>query len=94
MVKVVAQNVIKPEHLDVVKPLFRQLIEATHKEEGCISYILYEDVNDPTCFVFIEEWKSQAALDAHMASPHFTSIIPQIREYAAKPSAANILKEF
>ncbi|ASY57536.1 MULTISPECIES: putative quinol monooxygenase [Sinorhizobium] len=49
------------------------LIEATRKEEGCISYDLYLKPAEPNALVFVETWKSRAALDAHFAEPHLKS---------------------
>lgn len=94
MIKVIAQQFIKPEHMETVAPLYRQIVEETIKEPGCISYVLHQDINDPTHFVFIEEWKDQAALDIHMNSPHYTTIIPQIKGYSAQPTVATLLKVF
>lgn len=46
------------------------MMEATHKEEGCISYVFSRDLNEPGAFRIFEEWQSQEALDLHFASPH------------------------
>ncbi len=55
---------------DEVVALAAPLIEATRKEEGCISYDLYRKAAEPDTLVFVETWKSRAALDAHFAEPH------------------------
>ena len=55
------------EFLQVTK----ELIAETRKEAGCVSYFLYQSTEDITEFTFLEQWESQAALDAHAASPHF-----------------------
>jgi len=49
----------------------KDLIAETRKEAGCVSYNLYQSTGDSTEFAFLEEWESQAALDAHNASAHF-----------------------
>ena len=49
------------------------LIEPTRKEEGCISYELYQDVTNPGRFTFIENWQSKEHLDVHMKSPHLVA---------------------
>ena len=38
MLKVIAQDFIKLEHLDRVMPLYRELVEKTKAEPRCISY--------------------------------------------------------
>ncbi|WP_235896328.1 putative quinol monooxygenase, partial [Yersinia rochesterensis] len=67
MLKVIAQDFIKPEHISDVTPLYKELVERTKLEPLCISYDLFIDHKDPGNFIFIEEWPDQAALDIHCA---------------------------
>ncbi|WP_423139831.1 putative quinol monooxygenase [Providencia alcalifaciens] len=86
MLKVIAEDFIKPEAMEIVLPLYKELVEATKKEPLCIAYDLYIDEKDPGHFVFIEEWPNQAALDAHCASEHFQRLVPMInRHQKAEP---------
>lgn len=94
MLKLIADNFIKEECLDTVAPLFAELVETTKKESGCIAYDLYVNENDHTHFVFVEEWTNREALDAHMASEHFTRLVPQIGQYAYKKGTPLFLKAF
>ena len=41
------------------------LVEPSRGEDGNIRYDLFEDLNDPGCFVFVEEWASVEARDRH-----------------------------
>jgi quinol monooxygenase YgiN len=50
-----------------------RMAEATRKEAGCTQYVFSGDLSDPGCFRIFEEWESQAALDAHFASPHMAA---------------------
>ncbi len=84
MLKVIAEDFIKPEYVDTVLPFYRELVAATKKELLCIAYDLYRDEKDPGHFIFIEEWPDRAALDAHCASEHFTRLVPLIDRYARK----------
>lgn len=72
MLKVIAQNSIKPEQVDAVLPLYRELVAKTRQEADCLGYDLFIDQKDPGHFVFIETWPDRAALDAHCRSEHFT----------------------
>ena len=78
MLKVIAEDFIKPEHLDRVRPWYAELVEKTRLEPDCIAYDLYVDHKDPGHFIFIEQWPNQAALDAHCQSEHFKRLVPQI----------------
>jgi quinol monooxygenase YgiN len=67
---VVATIPVKPEHVDALRAALTQLAEATREESGCLSYDLFESAAAPGTFVTLERWVDQAALDAHMESPH------------------------
>lgn len=84
MLKVIAQDFIKPDHISDVMPLYRELVEKTKLEPLCISYNLYIDHKNPGDFVFIEEWPDQAALDIHCATEYFRRLVPQINQYQRK----------
>lgn len=81
MLKVIAQDFIKPEAIDTVLPFYRELVAATKQEPLCIAYDLYVDEKDPGHFIFIEEWPNQAALDTHCASEHFQRLVPMIDKH-------------
>ena len=94
MIKVVASNYIKSEHINTAEPLFREMIAATQKEKGCIEYRLFVKKDNPGHYVYVEEWESKVDLDNHMASEHFKRIIPQIDKLKSKNSDVLIMDEF
>ncbi|WP_075291130.1 putative quinol monooxygenase [Pararhizobium arenae] len=68
--------------------LFRLLVDQvgpTRAEHGCIDYNLHIDAADPCVFVFYENWKTQADLDAHMDMNHLKPLLSQIDRLLAKP---------
>ncbi|HEY0594920.1 putative quinol monooxygenase [Sphingopyxis sp.] len=81
MLKVIAQDFIKPDAVDIVLPLYRELVEATRAEPLCIAYDLFEDRKDPGHFIFVEEWPDQAALDTHCRTEHFMRLVPLINAH-------------
>lgn len=93
MIKVVAKSFAKPDKLDKILKLSAEMVEKTVKEEGCIKYELFQDIKAPEVLVIIEEWESEEALSRHMASEHFTRIVPQLNELREKASEVNILKK-
>ena len=80
MIVVYAKSNIKEENAEKFLELAEKLVEETRKETGNISYELIRDLEDRTTFAFLEKWENPEFLDAHMKTPHFTSIIPQIGE--------------
>lgn len=68
--RVVARMIARPEAVDEVRAVLSGLVGPTRAEAGCVVYELLQNRNDPTDFTFVEEWESDAALDAHLASEH------------------------
>ncbi len=64
---------IPADKLDQARPLMKAVIEETRKEDGCLFYSFGEDVLQPGLIVIAEAWRDEAALGAHLGSPHFTA---------------------
>lgn len=94
MLKVIAQDFMKVESLDTVRPLYRELVELTRQEPDCIAYDLFVDNADPGHFIFVEQWPDQAALDAHCRSAHFTRLVPQINAHQRAPCIITKMEAF
>jgi quinol monooxygenase YgiN len=63
-----------------VRELLESLIAPTRAEADCTTYALHQGSQDPAVFVFIEHWTDQAALDAHLGTPHLQAALPKIPE--------------
>jgi len=70
---VVAIAETSADRAEELKSICMGLIEPTRKEEGCISYDLYQDTTNPGRFTFIENWKSKEHLDVHLKTPHLVA---------------------
>ena len=92
MIKIVAKNIVKEENKSKFIEIAKELIIKSRKEEGCISYNLYESV-DGKCLTFIEEWKDEKAVEMHNNSEHFKSIVPKLNELAEGDTDAVLYKE-
>lgn len=94
MLKLIAEDYIKLEHLETVKPLYRELVEKTQLEPDCLAYNLFVDQKDPGHFIFIEEWPNELALEKHCNSEHFTRLVPLINSYQSKTGTFLRMNEF
>lgn len=81
MLKLIAEDFIQIDKIDIVLPLYNELVKKTKLEQGCIAYDLFHDLKEQGHFVFIEEWVDRAALNAHVQSEHFQRLVPQIDQY-------------
>jgi len=90
---IVATVTVKPEFKDDVLKAIKTVVDATRKEPGCIFYDVFEDVNNPLKFVFIETWKSKEAIDSHNSSVHLTNFVKTI-EGKATLEAGTLKQKF
>ena len=81
---------IKADKVDEFAAAAKTIIAASRAEPGCISYTLYQDPYDKTAFFFFEEWKDQAAIDSHFATPHFKAFGEKMKNLAAGPAGITI----
>jgi quinol monooxygenase YgiN len=78
MISIVAKFEVNTGKEQKFLELVKELAVASQAEEGCIEYILHNDVQKPLTYCIIEKWKDQKAIDSHNSSAHFTSIVPKI----------------
>ena len=89
-IRVVARFIAKPESVEEVKRILSEMVEPTRSEDGCITYDLLHNVDDPTDFTFVEEWSSRADLDRHSRSEHLRIGRELIKEHLAESSDVRI----
>lgn len=76
----VARLRAKPGKEAAAEALLRGLVAPTRKEPGCAGYVLHRSRAEPGVFLFYEEWKDRAALDAHLAMPYIQAAFAKIPE--------------
>lgn len=91
-IRIVARLIANPDSVDQVRLILSNLIKPTRNESGCISYELLQNRTDQTDFTFVEEWESDAAIDAHLTTKHIMDALtklagllsggPDIRRYS------------
>jgi quinol monooxygenase YgiN len=71
MVSYTVRMTFRPDDREEIATILRELTDASRQEPGCISYIPHRVESDPDTIVIYEQYRDQAALDAHRATPHF-----------------------
>jgi quinol monooxygenase YgiN len=61
---------IPPKQFRELAPHMEAVIAETRKEDGCLAYSYARDVADAGLIRVFEHWRDQAALDAHVKTPH------------------------
>lgn len=64
---IVAPLYAKKDQIELLKSELHKLIEITRNEEGCLNYDLHQDNENPTHFLFFENWESRDLWQKHMA---------------------------
>jgi quinol monooxygenase YgiN len=77
----------KPGHEEELGRRMMALITPTLAEPGCINYDLHRSNTDPAVWIFYENWRSQADLDAHMQTEHYKSFFSRADEVLAHVDA-------
>ena len=91
-VHVIARFAAREGKEDQIKVLLQGMLTPTRAESGCESYELYES-DSRGRFYLNETWESQAALDRHLATPHFKRLEQTGRELVRESFEVNVVKE-
>ena len=65
---------------------FAKLKPLVLAEPGCLQYDLFADASHENKFVLVEQWTSQAALDAHDQTAHMVEADRLNPSFRAKPA--------
>ncbi|AML50145.1 putative quinol monooxygenase [Falsihalocynthiibacter arcticus] len=70
---IVANIRANPDQVDLVKAELLKLIDATRAEAGCVNYDLHQDNENPSHFMFYENWDTRELWQTHMNAPHLAA---------------------
>jgi quinol monooxygenase YgiN len=75
MVSLTVRLRFSSEDRDEVVQLFREMARATRQEPGCVSYVPHWVESDPSTALIYEQYRDEAAVEAHRASAHFAKFV-------------------
>ena len=58
---------VRTERRSDLLETMRGMMEPTRVERGCLSFRLYQDVENRNTFILIEEWETQEDLERHIS---------------------------
>ncbi|MEY8118422.1 putative quinol monooxygenase [Falsihalocynthiibacter sp. BN13B15] len=67
---IVANIKANPDQVELVKAELLKLIDATRAEAGCVNYDLHQDNENPSHFMFYENWDTRELWQTHLNAPH------------------------
>jgi quinol monooxygenase YgiN len=75
---VIGQGRLKTDHRDAAIAAANEMSTSSLAEPGCLDYRFWLSASDPDSMLVLEQWQDQAALDAHLATPHLARFIEAI----------------
>jgi quinol monooxygenase YgiN len=78
MIVVAGSMRVDPAHRERFLAATAAVTAATRSEPGNVHYRYSRDEDDPSLVLIFEEWESEAALDAHFATPHMQEFLAAI----------------
>jgi quinol monooxygenase YgiN len=80
---IVARLIVKEGQEEAFIKVASMLVAATRQEAGNLFYSLYQSPFNPAEFIFYEEYKDDAAFQAHASSAHFAAFVEGIKDLTA-----------
>jgi len=85
MFKLVVIIRVKADKAAEFEEMVKPLVKESRKEKGNISYDLLPDVLHQNCYIVLETWESDKALEAHKQTRHYLDFIESLNEYTNEP---------
>ncbi len=67
-----------PATEDATRNALVGLAAATADEDGCVAYDYWASLDEPGVYRVFEQWESEEAIHAHMASPHMAEFMVSV----------------
>ena len=71
MVSFTVRMSFRSDDREEIAQILRELTRLTRHEDGCIIYVPHFVESDPDTIVIYEQYRDEAAVDAHRESEHF-----------------------
>ena len=71
MISFIVRLRFKTEDREEIAGILRSLTAASRLEPGCVSYIPHTVEAEPDTVLLYEQYRDQAAVEAHRGTPHF-----------------------
>jgi quinol monooxygenase YgiN len=82
---VVAHIKAKPGKETLVRQELLSLVAPSRNDAGCLNYDLHQALDNPTLFLFHENWTSKAHLDQHLQKPALQAVLARVSQLVAEP---------
>lgn len=84
MIIVTMRMTVRPDKRHDFMESIRGMLSPTRVERGCISYCLYEDIENKNTFTLVEEWKTRNDLEKHVLTKNYRRLL-ELLELLSEP---------
>ncbi|HCR3981152.1 TPA: antibiotic biosynthesis monooxygenase [Kluyvera ascorbata] len=84
MISIIAVLKARPGKTESLRDALKALLLPTRQEPGNLDYTLFQLRDEPETFYMRESWRDEAALEEHIALPHFQAFIGQMESLLAE----------
>ena len=85
VIQATLKMIVRPEKRSALLESMRGMLQPARVERGCLSYHLYEDVENRNAFVLLEAWASQEDLERHLAKDNQRQLLSLMDLLSAEP---------
>ena len=75
MIIVTLRMTVRPDRRNDLAETIRGMLEPTRVERGCISYYLYEDIENQNTLALVEEWKTRDDFERHIRTENYRRLL-------------------
>lgn len=85
MIVVTGYVTIDPDQREAALDAIRTCVTATRAEDGNLDYRYSPDLDEPNRLNLVEQWNDEAALKAHMDTPHMATFLKKFATMVGGP---------
>ncbi|MDD1751356.1 MAG: antibiotic biosynthesis monooxygenase [Methanothrix sp.] len=85
MIQATLKMIVRPERRDDLLDTMKGMLEPTRVERGCLSYRLYEDIENRNAFILLEEWATQEDLERHISKDNQRQLLTLLDLLSEQP---------
>lgn len=83
---------VHPEDADTFKDIAERMAKDARLREGNTFLLAAQDISNPAVFHLTEGWKSQQAIDEHLASDGFQSVLADAQQLRIEDRTATVFE--
>ena len=82
---------VKDGSAEKFEAAFAKAVKGTRQEKGNLAYDLNRDAQEAGKYLVYERWRNLAGLEAHVKTPHITSLLAEVGDMLAAPPEIRVL---